>query len=238
MSTADRIGLLPGLGWLFAGRGFWATFGICMLVSPLGLWIVQLCIERRPISLKREDNYLSFFPGDVFLGLAATGFLMLAQQLPDEQRWYNSVVWHIIVMLCCAIGGLMMLLTEYRRGQYTIGEILTPTKLYHDVGLYVGYGSVIVSTGIAVIFGGVFFSRWTCALLVVIGLLVWGFLFWFDQNALSQTQRNLKSAATHQADWRSNWRPRKAGTQDEPAELSLGMLPTFNSPPHGDGQVD
>jgi hypothetical protein len=141
------------------------------------------------------------------------------------------------VLLCCAIGGSMMLLTEYRRGQYTIGEILTPTKLYHDIGLYVGYGSVIVSTGFAVLFGGVFFTRWACTLLVVICLIIWGFLFWFDQNAISHEQRFFKSAATYRADWYNNWR-RKPHTQVEPVELPVGMLPTFNSPPYKDGQAD
>lgn len=237
MSTSDKIGLLPGFGW-FAGHGFWLTFGICMLVSPLGLWIIQLVIERRAVSLSREDNYLSFFPGDVFLGAAATSFLALAAHLPSEQHWYNSTWWHSTVLLCCIVGGLYMTYIEYRRGQYALQQILSPTKLYH-LALLGLYGYVIVSTGFAVLFGGAFFSRWLCTVLVVIGLAVWGFLFWFDQNAIMQTeeQQFFKSRARHSISWTDNWR-RNPRTQAEP-EVPLGMLPTFDCPsPREDSQED
>lgn len=234
MSVADKIGLLPGLGWL-TGHGFIVTLAICWLVSPVSLWAVRLIVERRRISLKQEDNFVSFFPGDLFLGFSAACLLMLARDLPTGQHWYNNLWWHIAVLVSCIIGGLCVTRMEYRRGQYTLGQIFTPTKLWHDVGYYDLYGYPIAATFIAVVSTGTLFAHWYYTLGAAASFLVWSFLAWFDQNALSDTQRFLKSADAHRSDWYNNWR-RKPAAQVEP-ELPMGLLGTFN-PPRGDDQTD
>ncbi len=205
MSVADKIGLLPALDWL-AGHSFITTLAICWSISPVSLWAVRFFVERRRISLKPEDNFASCFPGDLFLGFGATCLLMLARDLPAGHHWYNNSWWPFVVLLGCVIGGLYTTRVEYRRGQYTIGQILTPTKLLHDVGFYDLYGYPIASTLLALITTGTLFAHWYYTLGAVVGLVPWAFLAWFDQNALSQTQRSLKSADAHQADWYNNWR--------------------------------
>lgn len=153
MDTAEKVGLLPGSDWM-AGHGLLATIIIVMAVTPGMMFVIGIIGESRwlPISPKRQ--FLSFFPGDIFLGMAVAGLLVNAGHLPDARAWYNSTPWHVVVLVgALAVAGGMTY-GEYRassvQGQgYAKRALLSPTKLYHNVVLYGGLGYVGFSTLVA-----------------------------------------------------------------------------------------
>lgn len=163
MTGADRVGLLSGFRWItdhswlserWANANLFVTILICLLIAPVGVWIVQLIFEFTVPSLKPSDNYLSFLYGDPMLGVMTGVLLSLSsKRLPDEPRWYNSSGWHMGVLIFMIAASLVLTWLDYRTGQFTMRELLAPSKLYHNLVLYGPYGYVIVTTLVAYVAG-------------------------------------------------------------------------------------
>lgn len=208
MDTASKIGLLPGFGWVTGTGNFFLTLMICWLVTPVGMIAVGLICESRMVPLRPSRQFLSFFPGDIFLGVAAAGLLVMARQLPAELRWYNATAWHVIVLVFTALVAVVMTYGEWKSGVYPTRAIFSPTKLYHNILLYVGYGYVIVTTLVAVVAGLSWSSRPTfvagLACCLVPGV-IWGVLVVKD-NSLSTAQSHDKAAHAHVGNWEPFWR--------------------------------
>lgn len=167
MDTADKIGLLPGFDWT-AGHSLLVTIIIAWLATP-GLMIALGAIgESRWIPLWSERQFRSFFPGDLFLGIAVASLLTMAQSLPDTERWYNATWWHLTVLIGAAIVAGVM--TWLERDAYPKRALLSPTKIYHNGVLYVGYGYVGFTTAIAVIFGA---PSWYLLVPILFGGVGW-----------------------------------------------------------------
>lgn len=201
-NTADRIGLLPGFD-LLAGHGFWLTVTFCWLLTPVGNLLIGAIGESRlvPVDSWNGRQFWSFFPGDLVLGVAAAVLLVSSQNLPDEQRWYNHTVWHFVVLVACAAVAVTLTVVEWRSGAYPPAAILSPTKLYHNGVLYIGYGYVIVATLTACLFGGVLRGG---AIAVVIGL-IWMALLVCD-NMVSEPEATRRASIAHVPDWKPLWR--------------------------------
>lgn len=208
MDVADKIGLLPGFGWI-AGHNFWITLVLCLLFTPIGHCLVGLVFESRFVPLSPTKQFLSFFPGDVFLGMMTAGLLALAHQLPAEQRWYNATLWHVPVWNTLVFTGAILvavLLTrqEYRDagkpGGYTRRAMRSPTKIYHNYLLYGGYGYIIVTTLVAVVAAG---RSWWLALALLPGL-VWVGCLVADNFVSSETKQSRVDNA-HIEHWRPFW---------------------------------
>lgn len=199
MNTADKIGLLPGFGWM-AGHDFVLTLVICLLITPVGHLVVGLIGESRLIPLSSDKQFLSFFPGDLFLGAMAAGLLVAAQRLPDKSRWLNATWWHVLVLVLALLIAACMTYVEWKSGVYPSRAIFSPSKIYHNFLLYGGYGYVIIVTLVALIFGAA--DRWW--LLVLIPGLVWGVLVVKD-NSLSTKEVAEKARHAHVADWAPIW---------------------------------
>lgn len=192
MSTADRIGLLPGFGWLFADHGFGMTLAICWVVSPLGVWIMQLAVDRQPIVW--SQNYLSFFPGDLFLGMLAAAALTMARSLPAAPRWYNGLTFHVALLCVTLMGACLLTWLDYHTKKYTKAEIFTGAKLYHDLGLYGLYAYVILSTLTALIASGTWSKSTGLLSVAIIGFTVWFILVLIDSTLTGSS----KSASAQQ----------------------------------------
>lgn len=194
MNTAEKIGLLPGFGWM-AGFGFVATLLRCWSLTPTGMIVVGIVGESRLIPLSPYHQFTSFFPGDIFLGIAAAGLLVLAQSLPSADRWYSSGWWHGLV-LCITLGrAVIMIAMELRKGDDPIRQF-SPTQLYHSIVLWGGFGYVVIVTLVAVVAG----HAWSCRLesfLVLFGLAVWIGCVVYD--AVSPIGDKVQSV--HVADW-------------------------------------
>lgn len=199
--VAEKIGLLPGFSWT-AGHGFWATLAICWCLTPIGHMLVGAIGESRfvPLDSWNGRQFWSFFPGDLFLGWTAALLLVLAQRLPSEPRWYNSTWWHAAVLLGCALVALVLTYGEWKSGAYPTRAILSPTKLYHNGVLYIGFGYVIVSTLVACLFGAPLQS----VLLALVPGIFWVGMLAID-NTPSASDAAERARHAHVADWRPIW---------------------------------
>lgn len=197
MSTADKIGLLPGFGWV-AGHEWWLTLVIVWGLTPLAMLIIAPVFEGRSLPLDPERQFPSFFPGDLLLGLTVMSQLLLARHLPVAERWYNSIWFHVLVLVAAIL--VASLLTWTERHGYARRALLSPTKLYHNFVLYGGYGYVAVTSLLANIAG----RNWTWhyagyfALSLVPGA-IWVKLVVDDMTNPGASARRAKSA--HDPDW-------------------------------------
>lgn len=201
MKTADKIGLLPGFGPL-ADHGFVTTLLLCWLITPGMHLLVGMVLETRFVPLDSQHQFLSFFPGDLFLGGFAAGLLVAAKSLPDQLRWYNATWWHMLVLIVCMVAAIGLTWVEWHSGAYPAGAILSPTKLYHNGVLYILYGYVIVVTLVAVLAAA---RSWWLPIVFVFGA-VWLGLVVID-NSYSGEVSIQKAAGAHTADWRPLWIP-------------------------------
>lgn len=187
MDTADKIGFLPGFGWI-ANLGsvrtdnpsvFWSVvafvaylalrLAICYAITPLGHLAVGLVGEGRVVPVNSDDQFESFWPGDWFLGLAVSVLLTTAAfRLPAEHHWYNSHRCHMIILIGAFAVAFLLTLLEFLQNAYPLWAIFSPTKIYHNFALYGLYGYVAVSTLVAIV-GSLFVARptWGTALTVV-----------------------------------------------------------------------
>ncbi len=217
MNAADKIGLLPGFGWLadlsFVGDSplgrFISTLLVCWCITP-GLFIlIGLVLEGRLVPLDSKRQFLSFWPGDFFLGLMAAGLLTAAQLLPERSQpigvgalklGHQSTAFHVFVLVAALAVAASLTYGEWRGGAYPTAAILSPTKLYHNLALYGLYGYVIITTLVAV---AADHSSWWFLVALVPGL-VWVGLVIAD-NSTSKEEMAHKAAHAHVAKWQPFW---------------------------------
>jgi hypothetical protein len=204
MDTADKLGVLMYWRWLI-GHNVLVTLLLCWTVTPGVMMLVAPILESRWLPLSPERQFLSFFPGDLFLGAGLTGLLLLAQRLPVGERWYQATWWHLLVQATTLVVALGITYAE--SGTYPLRALLSPTKLYHNIVLYAVYGYLIVTTLVAVLAG----SRWSVSFAVALAfvlapvVLVWAPLVARD-STLRPDVGSAKAASAHVADWRPVWR--------------------------------
>lgn len=207
MEIADRIGLLPGFGWI-ADHGFWVTLLICLAITPIGHQLVGIIGESRWVPISPFKQFLSYFPGDVFLGMSVAALLVLAHKLPDEQHFYNARWFHLVVLTVTVVVALYVTKLEYNDPNgYGHRAVLSPTKLYHNILLYGAYGYVIVVTLIATVVALSSGWNWGWFGLVVLGLLpglVWASLLVIENRVSDQIKLDRVRYA-HVNDWEPIW---------------------------------
>lgn len=196
MDTADRIGLLPSFGWI-AGHNFWVTLVICIAITPIGHLVVGMIGESRWVPISPSKQFLSFFPGDLFLAVSVAGMLSLASSIDAGAHWYNATWWHVLVLVGAIVVAILATYGEWKSGVYPTQAIFSPTKLYHNGLLYVGYGYVIVTTLVALLFGGGI--EWLLAL-VLVPAVAWAVLVVLD-STLRPDQAKEKARHAHTENW-------------------------------------
>lgn len=150
MSNADRIGLPSFIGW-FVNSGPWTALILAWCLTPIGLYIVAYILESRLVGRDFRpfvDAFLGFMPGDLFLGAAFGCFVWAVDRSPGEQGWWASSWWHLVVFIGAIVGGLLAR-KFLDSPNYTRRQMRSPSKLYHDVALYMGYGYMFTTTAIA-----------------------------------------------------------------------------------------
>jgi len=207
VTTAERVGLPEYWVWL-TDHGFIATFAYCLIITPGALIIMAPILESRWLPLSPHKQFLSFFPGDMCLGAVAAWLLFLARDLPDEARWYNSTAWHVFVQISALLIAGYLTYGEYIGNLYPKRAVLSPTKLYHNFALYAGYGYMIFTTLIAVLFGSVWTWYFTEGLVfMVVPGIAWIALVFAD-NTLPGSL-NEKAQYAHVANWHPIWKRRR-----------------------------
>jgi hypothetical protein len=178
VTTADKIGLLPGFGWMAPNGSepwyvqFLKTLLICWLITPYGHLLVGLIGEGRLIPVDSGRQFQSFWPGDYFLGAAVAALLVTAMRLPAENHFYNAWWWHAIILALTFGFAFKATYDEWANGNYPFWAIMGPSKWFHNGALYGLYGYVALSTFLAILFSLIFFARsWLTAVLLVVALL-------------------------------------------------------------------
>lgn len=202
MTTAERIGLFPGFD-LAAGHGFIITLLILLSITPGMMILIGLVGESRLIPMNPKRQFISFSPGEFFLCFGVACMMQAARQLPDKSRWFTAT-WFQLLLLVVAFGvGVGITYAEWKEGTYPARSIFSPTKIYHNGGLYILLGYLIGSTTLAVLVG----SDWTNATtrgwfgLSLIGFLPWAFLV-IAENGMIAKQ---KAQYAHPSDWKPIW---------------------------------
>ena len=141
---------------------------VCWLITPGGLILVGLIGENRLIPLfDPSKQFLSFMPGDLFLGVTVAWLLY---NLPSLRHgWYLSLWWYVVILIVAFIVAVVITKAEFDTGFFPARAILSPTKIYHNFILYAGYGSVAVFALIA----GFASGSWAKTLVAIIPATGW-----------------------------------------------------------------
>lgn len=135
------------------------AFLVSLLVSPLGLALVVVLVERRPFVL--SEQYMAFLVGDVLLAVAVgIGF----SRAGDRPLWSW---WLLIPLVAGAAFGWWQLGHEVTAGVYTSGEAHSPAKLYHQ---FVCYPVLLALTSRALWFA---WGRWAAFAAMAVLIAGW-----------------------------------------------------------------
>lgn len=197
MSNADRLGL-PLFGWLLNHSPL-VMLVIGWAITPGMMIVIGLVLESRWIFPRHQKFFYSFMPGDLFLGGTLACSLALAPSLPASRSvWWQSGLWHACVLVCSVFGCL-----EARRlldkPLYTDDALWSPTKMYHDFVLYIGYGFLLVSVA------GPTLLRWEWSGYRLAGLAC--LLVWLGLLVADQVYRDPRELAwcAHRSNWMPIW---------------------------------
>ena len=206
MQFSDTIGLLPGFAELanLISSSLPVGILICWAITPGMMIVIALVFESRLLPLKPSKQFLSFFPGDLFLGIMATGLISSAQSMPSNRKIglivVNSIAFQLAILTLVVIVAYLYHFFEARSGLYTTRAANSPTKLYHELVIYVGYGYLIAATLVAHIAAGGW--GWRDVIPLTAGA-VWLSLVVIDTVRRDDNRERARHA--HVEDWRPFW---------------------------------
>jgi len=207
MSVVHRIGFPPFLEVLTTSSFFFLVF-LFWAVTPGMMVVIGLVGESRMIPLDSARQFLSFFPGDLFLGLGVAAALMAARDLPEKGGWWTAPVVHMLVLVVAAAAAYWLTFeVELKGGVYPKRALLSPTKIYHNGILYVIYGYIAAMTFIADLAGlglsEVIRGGWLTWAVVCIG--IWLAFVVLEPIIFGPEGMAKKAGFAHVADWRPRW---------------------------------
>ncbi len=203
VSNTDRIGLPSFLEWLVSGP--WAATAFAWILTPVGLYAVAYVFESRLVGRDFHPWYgafRGFMPGDLFLGASFGQFVWQLGQSNTKPGWWGEWWWHLIVVVGAVVVALLVR-EKMDRPNYHDRAMNSPSKLYHDFVIYMGFGYVFFTTAIAATLS----TGWDFSLLRPFGFLgAWAYcVLGLDGR---QTKYELRRMArnSHPADWEPIWR--------------------------------
>lgn len=127
-NASNKIGGLPGLSWIWDMNPVAAA--LTVIAVDFGVICALMCLEGRPPWERRLA--LSFTLNDtLFLPLYAAMVVVVLRIAPTLHGFYTSKLWHYGVL---ALGAILSASTEVYavvHGQYSIGQEVSPSKLWH-----------------------------------------------------------------------------------------------------------
>lgn len=163
-------------------------------LTPVWFIVVGIICESRVVPLWRNQSR-AFMPGDLALGVTfATG-------------WYLHPRFDPTLLVIGLVAGVVLLCLMRRKfdgtNNYPLPTLRSPTKVYHDYVLYIGYVAALVSVAVP----GILMSSWSDAMpLKVIGLIA--FVVWLSGLVADGLDPDMprKRKLMHVSDWRPIWR--------------------------------
>lgn len=200
----DTIGLLPIFN-LLTGHSYVVTLVICFIISPVMLYLIGIIGESRFVPILPRKQFLSFMPGDIFTAWGTANLLVMSQKLPNGIFWYNNLMFHLIILIGAIIAAILIthgeLNPEPGAISYKRRAVLSPTKIYHNLGLYGLYGYIIITTFVACAAGGINF--WTI-IKAVSPFLIW-IIFLLTEGKVTRKTKLLRVNNAHVYDWQPLW---------------------------------
>lgn len=205
---------LPLLGWLYDTLYALPPLQVLLvawLITPGMMFIIGLVCEHRILPVNKYQS-AAFIPGDLFLGLALMVESILIRFLPDT-GWWQLVPYSIVVDVIMLALFLYMRLKGDAPNYADIdgATAYSPTKWYHDFGLYFIYGTILVKPLIPVLFWAS--GTGTLALKVALVLLVVAYVITDVMDAKECTRINELRTMTEAGAIDDSWR-RKEGLMD------------------------
>ncbi len=172
MSKADKVGILPGFGWI-VDLNPWLALLAAWLITPGMVWFIGYVLESR-VPMFNRYTFLSFVPGDFFLGIVFASSVALSQYLPLS-GWYQSTAWQWTVFVGAFVACLLM--RQFGdKPNYTNRALWSPTKVYHDFCLYWIYGYLMFTVAVP----SVFLSEWSSETMFLKIIALGAFLSWIS----------------------------------------------------------
>lgn len=178
---------------------------LSLVVTPLGMILVGIVFESRVVPLGK-DQARSFIPGDIGLSFTVATGVYLYPQILSDSFWVSGRM--------VGIGGIVAVLTCYAmrtwidgENNYSRGALMSPTKLYHDFVLYVGFLWLLIASSVP---GILFGTSWggdnlSCKLVGLAGFAVWLYGMYLDITD-EESERKRKSKVRHTAFYQPIWR--------------------------------
>ena len=160
LSPSDKIGLLPGFGWVvdqsWFGDSLWSRFISTMLacwgLTPVGHFVWAFVSQATLLPIWR-NQWRSFFPGDLSLGIGVAILVVSVDSLTaGATGWWHERSTHVAVLVgAMAIAVVITVVMDMPN--MPMSALLSPSKQYHNLLLYGGYGYVVAMTLVAATFG-------------------------------------------------------------------------------------
>ncbi|MFD7288376.1 hypothetical protein [Streptomyces sp. NPDC057539] len=129
-------------------HGPWVAFATAFAVSPGIPGLIALVLERR--LLRPRQEFVAFIYGDPLLALAAaTGVALCGGRSSDPIRGLVTGWWAWACLAGWLTFGLWQWWREVRAGKYTLGQALSPTKIWHQVIIYPVLGYLVTAPVLA-----------------------------------------------------------------------------------------
>lgn len=189
--AADKIGLLPGFGWIVNWGSSWTSslplwgailavfvlrWGTCLALTPYGHLAVGVVGEGRVIPIDSGRQFRSFYPGNLYLSTAVSVLLTTGIfTLPAEHHWYNSRLCHSFIAVAVLLVAVWLTFKEaFKDKAYPFWAVMSPSKWYCNLLLYGCYCYMAVSSLIAIVgwvVSSIFWHRWSWWSLLTIAML-------------------------------------------------------------------
>lgn len=184
MTVAEKLGLSSDYFGHMFNHGWMIALLLAWFVTPVFLYVIALIFEKRLAPIWR-NQFLSFMPGDLFLGGIIAASVALTEGMRAEDRWFQHGWWDLACLafgVCFYfVGHIVVDGQKFSKGQpqkYTRSQLWSPSKLYHDFILFIGYGALLVRVAVpALIYGNGIVARFVllgCVVTFVLLLAVDG----------------------------------------------------------------
>ncbi len=210
MDATEKIGLLPGFGWAtnqsWFGDSWWShlvcTVIVLWALTPIGHVVWGFISQATVIPLSSDRQWKSFFPGDLYLGVAVALVIVAAGRGEKSGRWQDDTFHWIALTFTLVIAVVITWFVDGPSMPRT--ALLSPSKLYHNFLLYGGYGYVAFVGFVAAIGG-----NWGSWNLLIVGLAFVVIAPWLklvaDDSSMSPRASLLKQRHAHPASYKLFW---------------------------------
>lgn len=178
------------------------VFLLYLVLTPLlSIAVIAPLLESRLLPVRFRDQFLTFTVGDIALAWFAT-WMTMSNRRSDYQP--IATWWVVVVAVVAAAIAIVITRGELNdKGDFAYAKraVVSPTKLYHNGILYVGYLWLLT-----MLLTQSYLQGWTWNMLwMAIPLLVWVATMYVDNVFSSDNTKRSRAANAHTGQWQFAW---------------------------------